>query len=82
MDIIVTNLNYKLDKGNTVSIGVSFQGSDSDFDNLNATLNLTSADLSGGKTFDDLSKKDIASIGRNKLAKLTAITTDSTSTTA
>ncbi|WP_311408622.1 hypothetical protein [Liquorilactobacillus uvarum] len=83
MDIILNSLNYKFDNdGNTVSIAVSFQGSGSNFDNLNATLNLTSADLSDGKTFDDLSKKDIVSVGRNKLAKLTAVTTDSTSTTA
>lgn len=83
MDIIVNSLNYKIDEqGNTISVAVSFQGSDSNFDNLSTTLNLASTDLTDGKTFDDLSKKDIVSVGRNKLAKLTAVTTDSTSTAA
>lgn len=83
MEIKMNNLNYNFDnQGNTSSINVSFSGSEgSNF--VSATMVVTSNDLPQGTTsLDDLNRKQVQQIGRDKLAKSTAlITTQSNDST-
>lgn len=85
MEIKMSNLNYNFDNnGNTSSINISFSGNDSS-NYVNATMVVDSKDLPQGvNSLDDLNRKQVQQLGREKLAKLTALTTtiqDGSSTT-
>lgn len=72
MEIKTTSLEYKFDTdGSTKSIAVSLTGNDGT-DYINANMAVTTDDLGDGQTFDDLTKKDITTIAKAKLAKATA----------
>ncbi|QAR35273.1 hypothetical protein [Latilactobacillus curvatus] len=72
MEIKTTSLEYKFDnEGSTKSIAVSLTGNDGT-DYVNANMAVTTDDLGDGQTFDDLTKKDITTIAKVKLAKATA----------
>lgn len=73
MDIKKTALTYNFDgDGNTTSITVSLSGNEG-ADYLNANMTVTVKDLTDGQTFDNLTMKDITTIARAKLAKVTAV---------
>lgn len=83
MEIKMSNLNYNFDNnGNTSSINISFSGNEgSNF--VSATMVVTPDDLPQGVTsLDDLNRKQVMSLGREKLAKYTALTTTQGSSTA
>lgn len=70
----MSNLNYNFDNnGNTSSINISFSGNEgSNF--VNATMVVTPDDLPQGVTsLDDLNRKQVMNLGREKLAKYTAL---------
>lgn len=74
MEIKMSNLNYNFDNnGNTSSINISFSGNEnSNF--VSATMVVTANDLPQGVTsLDDLNRKQVLSLGREKLAKYTAL---------
>ena len=76
MQIKMSNLNYNFDNnGNTTSINISFTGNEgSNF--ISATMVATPDDLPQGvDTLDDLNRKQVQTLGREKLAKYTALTT-------
>lgn len=76
MQIKMSNLNYNFDNdGNTTSINISFSGSEgTNF--ISATMVVTPDDLPQGvDTLDDLNRKQVQTLGREKLAKYTALTT-------
>lgn len=76
MQIKMSNLNYNFDNnGNTSSINISFSGNEgSNF--ISATMVVTPDDLPQGvDTIDDLNRKQVQTLGREKLAKYTALTT-------
>ncbi|GED82645.1 hypothetical protein [Latilactobacillus curvatus] len=73
MDIRTTSLSYNFDsEGNTTSVTVSLSGQGGS-DYINANMAVTAEDLTKDQTFDDLTKKDITTIARAKLAKATAV---------
>lgn len=73
MDIKLKNLEYAFDEdGNTTNISVSFNGYQ-DRQSISAVVLLEAADLPEGKGYDDLTKKDITSLGRAKLSNLVAV---------
>lgn len=73
MDIKVTALSYSFDnEGNTTSVTVSLSGQGG-ANYLTANMAVAAEDLTEGQTFDDLTKKDITTIARDKLAKSTAV---------
>ena len=70
----MSNLNYNFDNnGNTSSINISFSGNEgSNF--VSATMVVTPDDLPQGVTsLDDLNRKQVMNLGREKLAKYTAL---------
>ena len=70
----MSNLNYNFDNnGNTSSINISFSGNEgSNF--VSATMVVTPDDLPQGITsLDDLNRKQVMNLGREKLAKYTAL---------
>lgn len=70
----MSNLNYNFDNnGNTSSINISFSGNEgSNF--ISATMVVTPDDLPQGvDTLDDLNRKQVQTLGREKLAKYTAL---------
>lgn len=76
MQIKMSNLNYNFDNnGNTTSINISFSGNEgTNF--ISATMVVTPDDLPQGvDTLDDLNRKQVQTLGREKLAKYTALTT-------
>lgn len=76
MQIKMSNLNYNFDNnGNTTSINISFTGNEgTNF--ISATMVVTPDDLPQGvDTLDDLNRKQVQELGREKLAKYTALTT-------
>ena len=79
----MSNLNYNFDNnGNTSSINISFSGNESS-NFVSATMVVTPDDLPQGVTsLDDLNRKQVMSLGREKLAKYTALTTTQGSSTA
>lgn len=74
MEIKMSNLNYNFDNnGNTSSINISFSGNDGS-NYVSATMVVTTDDLPQGvNTLDDLNRKQVLSLGREKLAKYTAL---------
>ena len=76
MEIKMNNLNYNFDNnGNTSSINISFSGNDGS-NYVSATMVVTSDDLPQGVTsLDDLNRKQVLNLGREKLAKYTALPT-------
>lgn len=72
----MTSLSYTFnsDDGSIQSISTGFQGNDGKFSNVSASIVISQEDLPEGKTFDNLTRADIAQIGKQKLAKLTAVT--------
>ena len=76
MEIKMSNLNYNFDNnGNTSSINISFSGNEgTNF--ISATMVVTPDDLPQGvDTLDDLNRKQVQELGREKLAKYTALAT-------
>ena len=76
MQIKMSNLNYNFDNnGNTSSINISFSGNEgSNF--ISATMVVPPDDFPQGvDTLDDLNRKQVQTLGREKLAKYTALTT-------
>lgn len=74
MNILITSINYKIDKdGNTSGVNTSFTGIENGA-TISANVPLLADDLTEGETFDDLTRKQIEALGRKKLAKLTEYT--------
>ena len=68
MDTKVTTISYNLDNtGVTQSITVVIAGYENK-ESLTATVIIIQTDLATGKTFDDLTRKEIESIARGKAA--------------
>lgn len=76
MEIKMSNLNYNFDNnGNTSSINISFSGNEGS-NYVSATMVVTTDDLPQGvDSLDDLNRKQVLNLGREKLAKYTALTT-------
>lgn len=75
MDIKVTNINYRIDdEGNTTEIGTTFSGY-SGGQSVNANMTLATADLDEGASLDDLTRKQIETLGRKKLADAVSVAT-------
>ena len=73
LDIKITNINYNIDDdGNTRQIGTTFSGYEGS-ESVNANIPVTEEDLEKDVTFDDLTRKQIETIGRKKLAEITAV---------
>ncbi|MDA5386947.1 hypothetical protein [Loigolactobacillus backii] len=67
----VNSIAYNLDASTseTTSVAVSFQGYNNDRETLNLTVNLASTDLTDldeGTALDDLSRKQIEALARQK----------------
>lgn len=68
MDTKVTTISYNLDQGGvTQSITVTIAGYENK-ESLTATVIIIQTDLSTGKTLDDLTRTEIESISRGKVA--------------
>lgn len=68
METKVTTISYNLDdQGNAQSITVVIAGYKNK-ESLSATVIVVDADLAEGKTFDDMTRKEIESIARGKTA--------------
>jgi hypothetical protein len=68
METKVTTISYNLDDaGNAQSITVVISGYENK-ESLSATVIVVDTDLETGKTFDDLTRKEIESIARGKTA--------------
>ena len=68
METKVTTISYNLDdQGNAQSITVVIAGYENK-ESLSATVIVVDSDLATGKTFDDLTRKEIESIARGKAA--------------
>lgn len=73
MKINLSNLNYKFNaEGTTESITVGLNGYD-ETNTLTSTLAIIASDVSD-KTLDDLTRKELETIAKNKLAELTKVT--------
>lgn len=73
MDINTTRLAYQFDnEGQTESVQIAFNGS-ADANYINATIEIKQNELEDKQSFDDLSKKEIETIGRKKLSELIAV---------
>lgn len=74
MDIKTNRLAYQFDdQGNTESVQIAFNGNETP-NYINATIQIDKDSLADGQTFDDLSKKEIETLGRKKLAQLAEYT--------
>ncbi|MFT8882667.1 MAG: hypothetical protein ABF975_01475 [Liquorilactobacillus hordei] len=74
MTITLNRLAYQFGTDNaTTSVQVGLSGSQ-DGNSISASLQINATDLTDGKTFDDMSKKDFESLAKSMLAKLTAVT--------
>ena len=74
MTITLNRLAYQFGTdGSTTGIQVGLSGSQ-DGNSISASLQINPTDLTDGKTFDDMSKKDFESLAKSMLAKLTAVT--------
>lgn len=81
LDIKLTGINYRIDEnGNTTEVGASFSGY-ANGENVNANMVISAADLEEGTTLDDLSRKQIEAAGRKKLADITVVKSETTTTT-
>lgn len=68
METKVTTISYNLDNaGNVQAITVVIAGYENK-ESLSATVIVVDADLEAGKTFDDLTRKEIELIARSKTA--------------
>lgn len=73
MKINLSNLNYKFNaEGTTESITVGLNGYD-ETNTLTSTLAIIASDVSD-KTLDDLTRKELETIAKKKLAELTKVT--------
>ena len=76
LDIKLTGINYQIDEnGNTTQISTAFSGYDMG-ENINANMVISATDLEKDTTLDDLSRKQIETEGRKKLAETVAIKDD------
>lgn len=81
LEIKLTGINYRIDEnGNTTEVGVSFSGY-AHGENINANMVIFEADLEESTTLDDLSRKQIEAAGRKKLADITVVKSETTTTT-
>lgn len=72
MKINLSNLNYKFNaEGTTESITVGLNGYD-ETNTLTSTLAIIASDVSD-KTLDDLTRKELETIAKKKLAELTKV---------
>lgn len=69
MDLRINNIEPKYEDqtltGETIS--VNSYANDNSGDYINARLTLTNSDLESGKTFDDLTSKDLLAMAKKKL---------------
>lgn len=73
MDINTTRLAYQFDnEGQTESVQIAFNGS-MGANYINATIEIKQDELDSGQFFDDLTKKEIETIGRKKLSDITVV---------
>lgn len=73
MDINTTRLAYQFDNdGQTESVQIAFNGNMSN-NYINATIEIKQDELEDGQSFDDLTKKEIETLGRKKLSDITAV---------
>lgn len=70
MDLRISNVEPKYENQKITGEIVSVNGyaNDSSGDYVNARLTLVSSDLTGGKTFDDLTSKELLAMAKKKLA--------------
>lgn len=69
MKLTLKTFSYNFDdKGTTESVDCGFQGFDSG-NSINCTVRLLQSDLTNGRTFDDITKKDAESIARVMASK-------------
>lgn len=81
LEIKLTGINYRIDEdGNTTEVGTSFSGY-ANGENVNANMVISAADLEESTTLDDLSRKQIEAAGRKKLADITVVKSETTTTT-
>lgn len=71
MNIKLSSLNYNFnDEGETNGISVTFTGNEPNGGNyISANISITAEDL-GEKNFDDITRKEIESLGKAKLVRL------------
>lgn len=75
--ITMTNLSYSFDdNGNTTAVRTTFVGNMTDGGFINTSIQIDTADLPTGKTFDDLNRKDFEELGRTKLSAITKYPAD------
>lgn len=73
MKINVTSLNYKFNtEGTTEAVTVGLNGYDNE-NTLSTTLTISDSDVSD-KTLDDVTRKELETIAKKKLAELTKVT--------
>lgn len=71
MNIRMTELSYGIgEDGKTEATTVRFVGSEGK-NYLNITIEITVLDIEDGKTLDDLTRKDIEAIARQKVSNIT-----------
>lgn len=63
--------------GTTMDVQIGFTGTDNG-EYINANIVVKQADLDTGKTFDDVTAKDLETIARKKLAGYTAVPSTTT----
>lgn len=67
MKINLTGIDYRFDQDdNTTAVLVSFSGYDNS-NSINATVELTSNDMTDGKSLDDLTKKQASAKAKEKI---------------
>ncbi|GBG94654.1 hypothetical protein LFYK43_11130 [Ligilactobacillus salitolerans] len=73
MDIKITNINYRIDgDGNTSAIASTFSGY-ANSESVNANVELQADMMPEGKTLDDLTRKEIESLSRDRLSELVKV---------
>lgn len=72
------SLEYKFDNtGNIIYVNCLFNGASNE-EYLNARVCVKAEDLSDGQAFDDLNRKQLEMLARQKLANITAVKEDTT----
>lgn len=74
MEIKTTSLSYNFDdNGVTASVQTSLSGNDGKGSYINANLRILDEELEDGKTFDDMTRKKLDTLFRQKLANMTKV---------
>lgn len=73
MEIKITNINYRIDdNGATSAIAATFSGYESS-ESVNANVELQANMMSEDKTLDDLTRKEIEALSRDRLSELVKV---------